>query len=177
MFVFWQRGYAATTLDDLTQAMGLNRPSLYNAFGNKQDLFYASFDLYVTTVLEVAMRQLHAPGSAKANIKAALQTMIGNHIADDDRKGCFLLNSALELASHDPETVKRVTNTFTRIEEALYGAVLRAQSMSEVDPARDPRVIARSLIGGMQSLNVMAKVGMDKAFLEDVMAGMLLMLG
>lgn len=177
MLVFWQRGYSATSLEDLTQAMGLNRPSLYNAFGNKHNLFNEAFDHYVKTVLEGAIRQLHAPGPARKNIESALRTLVGNHLRDSDRKGCFVLNSALELSAHDPATVLRVTATFARMEEAFYGAILRGQENREIDPARDPRVMARALIGGMQSLNVMAKVGMDQQYLEDVMAGMLLVLG
>jgi TetR/AcrR family transcriptional regulator, transcriptional repressor for nem operon len=176
MVVFWRHGYEATTLDELTRAMGVNRPSLYNTFGNKQDLFHASFEHYVNSVLEPAIRQLHAPGSASQNIKAAFNAMIGDHVADTDRRGCFLLNAGLEMPNHAPQTVKRISETFLRIEEALYGAIIRAQETNEVSLQRDPRVLARALIGAMQSLNVMTRAGMDLAFVEDVKAGMFYML-
>jgi TetR/AcrR family transcriptional repressor of nem operon len=79
-------------------------------------------------------------------------------------------NSAAELASRDRGTASRVGQVLAKIEAAFLRAVARAQRAGEIDPARDPRALARFLTSSAQGLSVMAKASPDRAVLEDIVA-------
>src|SRR4051812_18827446 len=95
--LFWAKGYAATSLDDLTAAMGIGRGSLYNAFGDKHALFLEALDRYRADRLGQLRRVLEAAPSARAGVAAALRGTVGALWSEAPRRGCLLANSAAEL--------------------------------------------------------------------------------
>src|SRR5207244_9423107 len=91
--VFWAKGYDGTSLDDLTEAMGLGRASLYNEFGDKHSLFIQALDRYRRERFAQITEALESASSARAGIEAVFRGTVKSLWADCDRRGCLLVNS------------------------------------------------------------------------------------
>jgi TetR/AcrR family transcriptional repressor of nem operon len=169
--VFRERGYAATSLDDVIGRTEVGRASLYNAFGGKRALFLAALDRYVDAALAGALGRLGQPGSARAAIEDCLRDAVSFDLADEACGGCLLANTAVELAPHDPDIRRRVEAAFGRIEAAFRAAVERGQAQGEVDPARDPAAAAQFLLTTLMGLRLVAKARRDRDALDGAVDG------
>jgi TetR/AcrR family transcriptional repressor of nem operon len=168
MEAFWAKGYEATSVQDLLDEMGINRGSFYDTFGDKHSLFLAAIDRYYDNVLARTRAQLGAPGSPREAIVRAMRDVADCALGDARRRGCFVTNSAVELAPHCAETAARVAGCYEATEDAFYDAIVRAQRAGEVPPERDARALARFITCGLQGLLVVSKVNPDPATHEDV---------
>lgn len=169
MEVFWAKGYEATSLHDLVGAMGLSRSSFYDTFGSKHELYLSALDRYIKTAGERgALALIDRADSAKAGIAAVFDHYIDQMVGQDERRGCFVVNCAVELAPHDPAAAARCRAGIARTEDAFYRAVRRGQESGEIRADRDARALARYLASNLNGLLVMAKADPDRAALEDV---------
>jgi AcrR family transcriptional regulator len=103
--VFWARGYEGATLPELTKAMGINRPSLYAAFGNKEQLFRKALERYQTGPMSFLSEALKEP-TARAAAEAIFSGFVRMQRNRDKARGCLIVSGALA-ASEDAETVRR----------------------------------------------------------------------
>jgi TetR/AcrR family transcriptional repressor of nem operon len=168
MRLFWARGYEATSIQSLVARMGIQRGSLYAAFGDKRRLFFAAIERYDRVMTARLLAALDAPGPGLAAIREFFRLKIEATRERGRPRGCLVTNSAAELASRDRGTAGRVGATLARLEAAFHGAVVRAQEAGQIDPARDARALARFLTSSAQGLSVMARASADRAALEDV---------
>lgn len=168
MRVFWSRGYAATSIEQLVTRMGIQRGSLYAAFGDKRALFFAAIERYDRVVSSKLLATLNEPASGKAAIERFFRLKVELAMAPGRPRGCLVTNSAAELASRDRGTGIRVGAVLTRLEAAFHRAVVRARKAGEIDPRRNPRALARFLTSSAQGLSVMAKAFPDRAALDDI---------
>lgn len=168
MEAFWQNGYEGTSVGDLLAAMGINRGSLYDTFGDKHALFEAAIDRYATTMVRSITAPLEQPGASKAAIVACLEGFVDRILTDADRKGCFMVNAAVELGARDPALRDRLRAAFERIEDAYYCALVRAADKGEISRDRDLRALARYLSCCVQGLRVVSKVNADPNVLRDI---------
>jgi TetR/AcrR family transcriptional repressor of nem operon len=168
MQVFWSRGYQATSIQHLVARMGIQRGSLYGTFGDKRALFFAAIDRYDRVVTAKLLATLEGPGSGKDAIRRFFRLKVELAMEPGRPRGCLVTNSAAELASRHRGTATRVGAVLTRIEAAFHQAVVRAQTAGEIDPARNPRALARFLTSSAQGLSVMAKAFPERAVLEDI---------
>jgi TetR/AcrR family transcriptional repressor of nem operon len=168
MRLFWSRGYQATSIRHLVDRMGIQRGSLYGAFGDKRGLFFAAIERYDRVMTAALLATLDAPGSGLAAIRRFFRLKVEAAQERGRPRGCLVTNSATELASRDRGTASRIGGTLGRIEAAFHRAVVRAQKAGEIDPARDARALARFLTSSAQGLSVMAKASPDRAALEDI---------
>lgn len=168
MKVFWSRGYQATSIQHLVQRMGIQRGSLYGAFGDKRALFFAAMERYDRVMTAKLLAALDAPGSGLDAIRRFFRLKVEAAQERGRPRGCLVTNSATELASRDRGTASRIGATLGKIEAAFHRAVVRAQQAGEIDPARDPRALARFLTSSAQGLSVMAKTSPDRSPLEDI---------
>lgn len=168
MRLFWQQGYAATSIQDLVAATGINRSSMYATFGDKQRLFLAAVDRYVDQVSAARLEQLRAPGSAKAALRDYFEGMLAFAQGEGQRLGCLLTNSAIEIAPHDAEIATTLRKRLGAVEDALFEAVRRGQTQGEIAADKDPRALARFLLGVIQGLRVLTRARSDTATLRDV---------
>jgi TetR/AcrR family transcriptional regulator, transcriptional repressor for nem operon len=177
MELFWRRGYEATSVADLSDHLGMGPGSLYNAFGSKHALFLASLDRYCH--LGCARREalLEQAASPIAAIRAFFAAIVDEAVADPDRRGCLVANSALELAAHDPETARRVRADLRAAEDAFHLALVRAGAAGELAAGVDPRPMARSLVATLLGVRVLARSDPDRERLEDAVAAALRCLG
>jgi TetR/AcrR family transcriptional repressor of nem operon len=113
---FWQHGYEATSLRDLTAAMGLTSPSLYNSFGDKQQLFERALEHYLDRTTRDRLRRLEEMLAPRQALEQFFAEIIGHSVKDRQRKGCFLVNSALEIAPHDARCRAMIAAQFAGIE-------------------------------------------------------------
>jgi TetR/AcrR family transcriptional repressor of nem operon len=168
MEAFWSRGYEATSVQELLDEMKINRGSFYDTFGDKHSLFLAAIDRYHANVLATTRARLEAPGSPKRAIVRAIREIAACALGDARRRGCFVTNSAVELAPHCSETAARVAACYGQTEEAFHDAIVRAQDAGEIDRSRDARSLARFVTCTLQGLLVVSKVNPDAAAQADV---------
>lgn len=168
MQLFWSRGYAATSIEQLVARMGIQRGSLYATFGDKRALFFAAIERYDRVVTSRLLATLDDQASGRAAIERFFRLKVALATAPRRPRGCLVTNSAAELASRDPETGTRVGAVLARIEAAFRRAVVRAQKAGEIDPGRSARALARFLTSSAQGLSVMAKTFPDRATLDDI---------
>jgi TetR/AcrR family transcriptional repressor of nem operon len=166
--LFWHKGFAATSIDDLTQATGLKRGSLYQAFGSKGELFTAAMDHYLRDGVVERLRAIPDSEPLHRMLDTLFHEIITLAISDPDRKGCFLTNTAVELSPHDPEIADTVRAYMERLEHLLIGRIEMAMQSGELRPGRDPAALARLVLVTIQGLRVMAKVDPDREALQSV---------
>ena len=155
--LFWRKGYAATSIQDLEQATGIKRSSLYNSFGGKRALYERTLREYQRE----SRRSLPAPGPrAPARLKAMLRRAIVR--GDDTPLGCYLVNATTELAETDAQMERFVADNreslVARFREFLAGA----QGQGELSPTADPEALANFLFAGYNGLQVAVQTGMGR---------------
>jgi TetR/AcrR family transcriptional repressor of nem operon len=165
---FWRRGYQATSLRDLTESMGLSAPSLYNAFGNKEELYARALDRYLDRTTRDRLRRLEESYQPLEAIRCFFAEIIEHSAKDRLRKGCFLVNSALEVAPHDSACRAVVTEQFDAIEAFFRRRVLSAQAEGTASAEIDAGDFARLLVGVLLGVRVLARATPDRAALEGV---------
>ncbi len=168
MECFWRRGYEATSLRDLTSSMGLTAPSLYNAFGGKQELFTRALERYLDRTTRDRLRRLEQSLGPKAALHRFFAEIIEHSISDRQRKGCFLMNSALEIAPHDAECRAVITEQFNDIEAFFRRCILKAQADDTVSSDVDAGDTARLLLGVLLGVRVLARTKPERAMMEGV---------
>src|SRR3977135_308683 len=115
--VFWARGYEGATLPELTKAMGINRPSLYAAFGNKEQLFRRALDRYQTGPMSFLTEALRQP-TARAVVEAIFSGFVRMQRDRDSARGCLVVSGALA-CGEEAETVRR---ELVRLRQAVVTA-------------------------------------------------------
>lgn len=158
MDVFWRKGYAATTPQDLVDALGIGKGSLYNTFGSKHDLFERALRRYRDSQAVALIEMLEESGPVKERLRAALWLLVEMDLADPDRRGCMAVNAAAELAGTDEVATDLVRRMFDRTEEAFSALVEKGQRAGEIDPGRDARAAGSLLVTTVVGLRLMARV-------------------
>ena len=166
--LFWRRGYEATSMSDLVEHLGIGRASIYATFGNKHELYLKALDRYRQTGDPQLPLELSRPGPALPAVRAVVRRFAAESAADESRlTGCFIVNTATELAPHDTAACRRVEYSWDQLETLLHSALLRARAQGELDEGRDPRALARMLLVLMQGLRVVGKASADPARVRD----------
>lgn len=167
MQTFWSNGYDATSLADLTSAMGLSKSSLYDTFGSKHALFIAAVERYKATAQSGVIGTLTGALPGREAIETVFRDYV-SHAASPDRRGCFLNNCAIEVAASDAEADVCIKAGMARIEEAFGAAIERGQGAGDVATRHEPRALARYLTASFQGLVVMGKADAGRDALSDV---------
>ena len=173
MDVFWSKGYEATSLDDLCEATGLSRSSLYATFGNKRDLLLQTVDRYIERRTPNIRAVLARQPNIHKGIAALLREFIDQIVSGAGRRGCFLGNCAAELPRSDRTALARVRRGLARTEETFREALARAAARGELPVGADVDALARFLTASFQGLRLVGKVNPDRAILEDIAATIL----
>jgi TetR/AcrR family transcriptional repressor of nem operon len=163
---FWQRGYEATSMRDLAASMGLSAPSLYNAFGDKQTLFARALERYLDCTTRDRLGRLESSLPPKEAIHRFFGEIVDHSINDRERKGCFLVNSALEVAPHQSELGAVIAEQFGAIEAFFKRCILAAQADGTAPRAVDANDTARLLLGVLLGIRVLARSAPNRSLLE-----------
>src|SRR5436190_3303549 len=143
---FWSRGYEATSVRDLADSMGIGGASLYNTYGDKRALFVRSLERYANRSMRERIARLEANHRPKAAIAAFLAEIIDRSVTDPDRKGCLLVNSALDVAPHDAELGKAVGGYLDEIRAFFRRNVEAARKAGQVPKRLDPEAASGHLL-------------------------------
>jgi TetR/AcrR family transcriptional repressor of nem operon len=168
MHIFWRRGYDGTSVDYLERRLGINRGSLYNTFGGKRQLYLAALDRYMDGFVADRMATLDRPGSKIAAIRAVFEDVAAFSVGKGRGIGCFLTNSAVELAPADRAMVRKIEHDFATMEDRFHHVLIAAQQRGEINRSRDPHALARFLMNSLHGLRVMSKVSPDPAGLRQI---------
>lgn len=163
--LFWERGYEATSMADLVARLGVARASIYATFGGKRDLYLKALERYVeqTSVVE----PLSQPGPALPAIRAFLDAYVAECLADELRRGCMVVNTAVEFGSRDPVVSRQVVASWAGMEAMLAGALVRARAQGEIPEGKDPYALARFLLVLVQGVRVLGRADPDPRRLRD----------
>lgn len=158
MRVFWRDGYDGTSTADLVDEIGIARASLYGTFGSKRDLYLASLDRFISGhVVPAPADVLASTDSALDAIKILLSA--GVDAAEDAPAGCFAVNATTEHGDRDEDISRRLELNRSRLESALYEALVRARANGELAAHVEPRQAARMLLTLNTGLKVLERAG------------------
>ncbi|PSK98943.1 TetR family transcriptional regulator [Murinocardiopsis flavida] len=169
MGLFWEKGYEATSMADLVEHLGIGRASIYATFGGKSELYLRAYDRYLENGTDIAGPLGRADPVLPA-VRALVERFAHESAHDTARRGCFVVNTAVELAPHDARLARRVEANWDAIESALALALERARDRGELAADKDPRALARFLLTVMQGMRVIGKSSTDPARLHDTAA-------
>ncbi|MBV6700541.1 TetR/AcrR family transcriptional regulator [Kitasatospora aureofaciens] len=165
--LFWRRGYEATSMADLVEGLGIARASLYATFGSKRELYLRALERYSEQTDPVLLAELSQPGPVLPAVRALVRRYAEASAEDGLKRGCFVTNTAVELAPHDPAAARRVEASLGHLETVLTAALVRAEAQGELPAGREPRALARMLMVLMQGMRVLGKATDGAARVRD----------
>jgi AcrR family transcriptional regulator len=166
MRAFWAAGYEATSTDDLCEATGLGRSSIYNTFKSKHDLFEKTLLRYMTGRTAAAVELLESSLPVREKIRTLLWQAAETETGDP--VGCLVVNSMIELAPHDAEIATRLERDQNRRLTALRLAIEAGQRQQEIDANKDPAALAHFVVATISGMRVLARGGADRATLRAI---------
>jgi TetR/AcrR family transcriptional repressor of nem operon len=165
--MFWQRGFDATSVQALCQAMDVQPGSVYAAFGSKRELFVAALRRYTETVSAEAVERINAAPSAARGLHDYFDHLVDAMVDGRRRWGCLLTNSLVELAERDPELAGLFQQHLANLRTSFAGALVRARAEGELHPGAGPES-ANLLVAVVQGMNVMAKTHPGRQALQAI---------
>lgn len=169
MQVFWSRGYEATSIPDLVEATGVQRGSLYAAFGSKHDLYLAALDHYQTSAggpMLRALAHVHEDGrSVRDALRTLLLELVDEAVEDPERRGCLMVNAITERGSCDPDVARRGRAAVSGMNEVFTTLLRTGQDRGELDAGLDVADLSQFLVLTVQGLRVMGVTNPDRAVL------------
>jgi TetR/AcrR family transcriptional repressor of nem operon len=163
---FWRRGYEATSVRDLAGAMSITGASLYNAFGDKRSLFRSCLKAYVDKYARKRIAELDASDDPISGIRAFFDDLVKASLRD--RRGCLLVNSAMEVAPWDAEFATLIEECLLEIEDGFYRALKRLPVSGPRQSLGDERSTARLMLSTVMSLRVLARAGGEEERLRSI---------
>jgi len=173
MSLFWEKGYEGTGLSDIMTATGLQKGSLYKAFGSKHEMYVQALAHYEDMMVDVAAKSLRAGGDPVKRISTFLNAPIDAAWNRNDRRGCFLCNASADCAALDPETQTLVTRGYAKLENALKVSVAEARTDW---PAATIDQSAQLLLSVYSGLRIMARARVERSRLEGAVDAAIAML-
>jgi AcrR family transcriptional regulator len=171
MEVFWDRGYQAASMSDLTEAMGINPPSLYAAFGSKEELYREAIAHYATTESDDILAPLRQARRARAAVEGYLMASAKTFTRPGHPPGCMVVLAAVNAVGVGDETSHILrdmrASSITMIEERLR----RAISEGELPATIEPHAIASYYVTVQQGMSIQARDGASRALLEAIVRG------
>ncbi len=167
MRAFWSRGYAATSVQDLVLSMGINKGSIYSTYGNKRSLFIKALRLY-NDKRKALLEDLERSDSSISAIRGLFQSRIDEIFTDSARLGCFLTNTALELAAHDAEIRDIVAQRQMEIEGFFRRMIERGQANGEISADLDAASTAQGLLASLFGILVLSRSRPEPSLLRSI---------
>jgi TetR/AcrR family transcriptional regulator, transcriptional repressor for nem operon len=174
---FWTHGYEATSTRDLVKATGLTQPSLYNAFGDKRALFLRVLKHYLDTTLRERIERNERSGSPGTAITAFFGEIVQRSLNDTEKRGCLMVNSALEATPEDEELRAALTAEFEQLRDFFLRCLEAGQRSGEIARTVSADVAAQHLLAVLLGLRVIARVHPEQDWLVGAVSPALTLLG
>src|SRR6201987_5005918 len=166
---FWQRGYEATAVRDLADEMNITGASLYNTFGDKRSLYVRALNRYLDQSFRERINRIEPSLPPREAIIAFLQEIVKRSLTDKQRRGCMLVNSAVESAPHDAEFFDIVAVFLDEVERFFFRCVSNGQKDGTITKAHSAEDLSKSLLGILLGIRVLARVRPERKLLEGLL--------
>lgn len=167
--VFWKTGYSATSLDEISAATGMNRPSLYAAFGDKHALYLEALAAYWRLSLAATREALAGDRPLGEALMRAYEAALSIYFSEDgDPRGCFVVGTAVTEAFEDSEIRKSLSDGFRAMDDDFEARFRIARERGELKPTADPAALAILASATMQSIAIRARTGIPRAELREL---------
>ena len=170
MQLFWRKGYAATSIEDLTGALHLSRSSLYATFGDKRTLFLEALRFYSEQVISRTTRTVQEAPSPLAGVRALFDALTASSGSAAGSMGCFMVNAVAELVPYDPDVTEIAAAYSDALQRLLTEAVIRAAPQVVATGRQTPRQLAAYLFNAMQGIRILIKTGATREQVDAVSA-------
>lgn len=176
MRIFWEKGFEATSLSDLTSAMGIQRPSIYSAFGDKKGLFEAALRKYTSAHAAYVRATLQDNVSVREAFRDFFDSLAAKESESGANWGCFCINSMVELAPHD-ERFEILTREHQMYLSVIFQETIeRGMRSGELDASINAKSLAQTLVVSLIGLTVMLKSRPERSFVEHFVQEILTLL-
>jgi TetR/AcrR family transcriptional regulator, copper-responsive repressor len=167
MSVFWDAGYAGTSLDDITAGTGLNRPSLYGAFGDKRALYLQALERYRSQGRAAMADALSREVPLREALARVYELALSLYLSGDaGARGCFLIGTALTESVLDPDVRKLLRDSLHDFDDAFEARIRYAQEQGEIPRDANPNALARMASATLHTLAIRSRAGEPRKLLE-----------
>lgn len=170
--LFRRQGFAATSLDDLSEATGMNRPSLYGAFGDKRELYIRSYQRYReearAAMVEIFRQEMPVRQRLERIFASALNIYLSG---ESGPRGCFTVVTAASEAVGDPEIRAMVLDGLAELDKAFANCFRRAREKGELPESADPAVLAQLASATVHSIAIRSRARVSRKDLEAIVKG------
>jgi AcrR family transcriptional regulator len=165
---FWGKGYGGTSVDDLAAAMSMSKPSVYAAFGNKQAVYEAAVNHYVSTIGSTYLKPLMESPTLRAGLlgfyAAQIDVVMGKH----GPLGCVVACTLPAEAGDSPEARSLLSAVLAQLDSAIHARIRTARMTGELPPDADPATMAQVVTSGMLALSIRARAGSSRRALTKL---------
>jgi AcrR family transcriptional regulator len=176
--LFRKGGFSATSLDDLSAATGMNRPSLYGAFGDKRELYIKSYQRYRDDARTAMLDIFREAMPIRKRLERIYAIALDIYLDGESPRGCFTVMTAASEAVADPGIRAMVLEGFSELDKAFAACFRQAKDKGEIAAASDPTVLAQLASATIHTIAIRARAGVPRKELEAIVKGALdVMLG
>jgi TetR/AcrR family transcriptional repressor of nem operon len=168
--IFWCKGYHATSAQDLVDALGISRSSLYDTFGDKRALFIKALERYRSKAARGLIEMINNTPHIEKTIAQIFKIAVKESLEDKLSKGCFVVNTTIELAPHDTDIAAIIHQNMHDIEHALLLAIEKGQALGQFSKKQSSLALARFVFNSISGLRVAARAGADKKVFDDIVS-------
>jgi AcrR family transcriptional regulator len=166
---FWKTGYSGTSLDDLTTATGMSRPSLYAAFGDKQSIYLKALDHYWEQGVIAMQEALTYDGPLDEGLMLVYQKALAIYFSGEGRpRGCFAIGTATTEAMQDPKIRAALARGLRRLDDGFEAHIRAAQASGELPGHADPATLAMLASATLHTIAIRARSGTERSELEEI---------
>jgi len=168
MRLFWQKGYSATSMKELEQVMQLKPTSIYNAFGNKRNLFQKALKMYMNTIMVGFLDSVNHAESLQDALSDVLDGVVRLHFNKAHPGGCLIMLSIQESEQHDVQTKTILDSAIHQLRDAMIKRFRLAQQTGEISASRDSKVFANHVTALIAGMITMARSGFTRNELKKL---------
>jgi len=172
--VFWKDGFAATSLDDLSAATGMNRPSLYGAFGDKRELYIKSYQRYRADARAAMIDIFREESPIRSRLERIYAVALDIYLSGESGpRGCFTVMTAASEAVADPEIRAMVLEGLVELDKAFAACFRLAREKGELPASADPAALAQLASATVHTIAIRARARVPRKELEAIVKGAL----
>ncbi len=168
--MFLRRGYASTSLNDLEEATGIGRRSLYNSFGDKRTVFLRALEDFRAAAVEQNLAPLGQPGAGLDAISSTFNHLLNLAKTSEGRLGCLICNTSREPIANDAAVAEQINLYFARVEQGFAHVLTTAQKNGTLPTNENVTSLSRFYLGVLVSICVMGRAGVPLEILQDIVA-------
>jgi TetR/AcrR family transcriptional regulator, transcriptional repressor for nem operon len=168
MNTFWKKGFHDTSMQDLVDAMGINRASLYDTFGDKHQLYLKSLESYREINSCAISKAIENEPSNKEKIRKILRLLADESLTDTENKGCFFTNATLEMLPQDNAVNAIVCNNLNAMNQMLESIIIQAQAEGEISNELSAKSLADFVQCNIGGIRVIGKTRPTAQQMYDV---------